>query len=292
MDLFDFIEMTTPKTETEIQSHFEILKQEFKKCGNNWGMRKETLPNSVISYLLDFEERKWISFHPQNRSIITIPNELRSWHTPEEAVDSIIEEIEEAYEKGNYQKAVGCRWHPHFEFPTKKLRDQYYQLSSQAFDSAARKLVHEQKALTYFIKNVEARGTRMNFFSEPLEKEVIKVASEEISLILDYDEMKHYFKTHAFFCGLPNHSYRPEIKVPLMGRLELAALCEATELKDISLILSYVGGSWTNLNSKYKIVYPPGWDFFRVFEETSTPEAMAVIEHELARLSGLNRRIG
>jgi hypothetical protein len=288
MDLLDLIEMTEPKSEEDIQTHFEILKQSFKKQGNIWGMRKGNLPNEVIPYLLDFEERKWIQFFSNDRSGVSIRQDLRNWHTPDEAVESIIEEIEEAYLKGNYQKALGCRWNPHFHFPSKELENRFYDLKNKAFDSYARKLVQEQKALDYFMNNAEVRGSIMNRFSEKIEKNVIKVASEEISLIKDYDEMKQFFKTHAFFCGLPTYSYRPEIKVVMATRLELAALCEATELKEISLILSYTGGTWTSLNGDYTIVYPAGWDFLRIFEETSTPEAMAVILEESERLKRLN----
>jgi hypothetical protein len=288
MDLLDLIEMIEPKSEEEIQAHFEILKQSFKKQGNIWGMRKCNLPNEVIPYLLDFEEKKWMQFYSNDRSGVSIRQDLRSWHTPDEAVESILEEIEEAYLKGNYQKALGCRWHPHFHFPSIEFENRFYVLRDKAFDSYARKLVQEQKALDYFMNNEEGRGSIMNRFSEKNEKSVIKAASEEISLITDYDEMKQYFKTHAFFCGLPTYSYRPDIKVVTAGRLVLAALCEATELKEISLILSYTGGSWTSLNGDYTIVYPAGWDFLRIFEETSTPEAMEVIFRESERLKRLN----
>lgn len=290
MDLLDFIEMAAPKTEQEIASHFEILKQMFKKRGNNYGMSVTGIPSEIKPYLLDFEEQKWIQYYSERR-YITIPTEFRDWHTPDEAVESIIEQAEEAYLNSNYQMALGVRWHPSFEFASTELRNKYWELSRKAFDGFARRLVQEKKALDYFMKNVEARGSQINRFSEKLEKEVIKVASEEISLILDYDEMKKYFDSHAFFCGLPTYNYQPDIKVIFAGRLVLAALCEATELKDIRLILSYTGGSWTKLNDKrYTIVYPPGWDFFRVFEETSTPEAVAVIESEIARLNRLHNR--
>ena len=287
MDLLDFIEMAEPRTEKEIEEHFEILKQFAKKHGNYYGLRKESLPNEVIPYLLDFEERNWIALYSK-RTGISIRDDLRNWHTPDEAAEIVLEEVEEAYLQGNYQKAVGSRFHPMVNFPSRELQSQYWELKGKVFDSFARKLVQEQKALSYFLENESARGTKMNFFSERLEKEVIKVASEEISLIKDYDEMKHYFKTHAFFCDLPKRTYRPEIKVPLINRLDLAALCEATTFKDIFLILSYVGGSWTSLNGEYQIVYPPGWNFMRIFEETSTPEAVAVIESEMKRLKRLH----
>ncbi|WP_019156910.1 hypothetical protein [Robertmurraya massiliosenegalensis] len=287
MDLFDFIE-TKPKSETDILDHFQILKQTFKNKRNIWGIRKSDLPNEVIPYLLDFEERKWIKFYSGDRSGVSLKHDLRDWHTPDEAIESIVEEAEEAYLNGNYQKALGCRWHPHFEFATRDLQFQFWELNKKAFDSFAQRLVQEQKALDYFMNNEEVRGSKISRFSEKLEKAVIKVASEEISLIKDYNEMKSYFEKHAFFCGLPTHSYRPEIKVIIPTRLVLAALCEATELKDISLILTYTGGTWTNLNGNYTIVYPPGWDFFRVFEETSTPEAMSVIASEIERLNRLN----
>lgn len=290
MDLLDFIEMAEPKSESDIQQHFEILKQDFKKKGNIYGTHVKYLPSELKPFLIEWEERQWIQYYAE-RSCITIPSELRDWHTPEEAVESIMEEAEDAYSKGNYEKALGCRWHPSVQFPTKEEIFKFWELQNQAFDSLARRLVQEQVALDYFMNNESARGTKIDFFSKKLEKEVIKVASEVISLITDYDEMKNYFNKHAFFCGLPTYNYRPDIKVPTVGRLELAALCEATTFKEIHLILSYVGGSWTNLNDqKYTIVYPPGWDVFRVFEETSTPEAMAVIESEIARIDSIYNR--
>lgn len=291
MNLLDYIEMSNPKTESEILGNFEILKQLVKQQGNYYGISRDCIPNEVIPFLLDFEERQWIKFYGEDRRGITIPDHLREWHTPEEAVDIIIEEIEEAYILGDYQKAVGCRWHPNFNFPSKKLANDFYKLKSQAFDSSIRKLIQEQKALGYFMKNESIRGTKMNRFSDPLGKDVIKVASEEIILIQDYDEMKRYFETHAFFCGLLSHNYKPDIKVVTATRLVLAALCEAKSTKEISLILSYTGGSWTNLNGNYKVVYPTGWDFFRVFNEVSIPEALAVIEAEQARLKRLNEHL-
>ncbi|MCM3454778.1 hypothetical protein M3685_12685 [Heyndrickxia oleronia] len=287
-DLLEMLEYIQPKTEEEINEHFEILKQLAKKRGNYYGMSKDSLPDELIPYLLDFEERQWIKFYGDDRRGITIPDYLRDWHTPEEAVEHVIEEMEEAYLTGDYQKALGSRWHPNFNFPSNELANEYYRLKSQAFDIYAQKLVSEQKALDYFMNNESIRGTRMNRFSEQLEKDVVKVASEEIRLITDFNDMKDYFDTHAFFCGISKHSYRPEIKVVTATRLVLAALCEATESKDIAYILSYTGGSWTGLNSKYKIVYPSNWDFNRVFDEMSTPEAMAVIESEMQRLQRLN----
>ena len=38
----------------------KLLKQLAKKRGNYYGMSKDSLPNELIPYLLDFEERQWI----------------------------------------------------------------------------------------------------------------------------------------------------------------------------------------------------------------------------------------
>ncbi|MED3553960.1 hypothetical protein [Cytobacillus praedii] len=70
--------------------------------------------------------------------------------------------------------------------------------------------------------------------------------------------------------------------------IQSCSLSEAKSTKENSLILSYTGGSWTNLNGNYKVTYPTGWHFFRVFNEVSISEALAVIEAEQARLNRLN----
>ncbi|MDX8367696.1 hypothetical protein [Cytobacillus sp. IB215665] len=285
MDLFDF---ETEKSTESLESSFKRLVQWYKEDGNPVRERISYLPSDLRVRLNEFEEEGWIKFENKYTSF-SIPNHLKDFYSPDERVDMIIGKMEKLYEDGNIFDLLKFN-SPSCEFATKKDRDEFYLLEKDARKHFAKDVVSNKLALQYFTQNESSRGTKINRFSTSLEKEAVKTLAEEIIPISDIDEIEHYFKTTAFFCGICKTSGQAEVRVISPILFDIACLCEAKTEKQVKLIISYAGGSSTNLyTTKYRIVYPKSWSTQRYFDEL-TPELIDVMfsNHDrLCRLYGV-----
>jgi len=150
--------------------------------------------------------------------------------------------------------------------------------------------------LNHFLNVPSARGMKMKLFNSKWIKEhVLPTVINIVKDIDDYDEMEYFFRNNTFFFGRRdwNWGYNdiapyPEYKQILPSPLDIAALSEATEDKDIKLILEYVGNaSGGSFYSPQDAIYPDGWSFER-YEETLTEEDKQLIKEDEERLKRLH----
>jgi hypothetical protein len=292
LTLFDF-EVENNVTESDIEAAFEIFKQDFKKLGNYHSKQKSCLSKGLYPYYLYFEERGWVKLDGQR----VIPNRaLLDYHTSEEAIEPYQTSVERFLSQKNkcwYKDFLSIRNHcGPYEFKTNKDKEEYEKLKKQISKEVATTL-----GLEHFLNVPSSRGSKMNRFDSKWEKKhVIPMIASKVIHMTDFDEIKKFFRTHAFFCGRRDWIWKdctltapyPEFKTVMLTEFDIACLTEANDEKTVALILSYTGGGWTNFDSNNrKILYPLGWSYKR-YQESLTFDDVEKIFSDIERLNRLH----
>jgi hypothetical protein len=290
VSLFDFDVEVLSYSEEEIAEKWEMFTQSMKKRGNYHNEGSVMKELGIQSFQESFVEHGYMTYkgdryHADRTKLV--------YHT----VDEVLEEFDEIVEAllanpySNNTFKGGAGWLLPMPCNLSHSIEIHRQMQQKIYEAIKpyKKRVAMTLGLDYYLANPNARGTKMNIFTEKAYKrQFIPFFIELVKPITDYDEMNDLLRNHIFCFGrrdwfFGNVAYQ-NLGAPTFTDLQIAVLCQTEDTVIILEILSHCGGSYGHGDTSKKILYPPTFTH-QDYLDSLTDEDIGNIFDDMERLN-------
>lgn len=285
--LFDFDFEEQVISDTEVEEVWELFRLEMKNGGNYYNEKFIVEKCGLQKYVDAFVKKDYMKYSNDKNRTYSADRSKLIYHT----VDEILEEFEGLAEEfiknpsSDYKGSASwllklpCDMAPTIK-ESQKLKGQIY----DAIRPISKRIAIEL-GVDYYLSNPGAKGTKMDVFSDKAYKKVFLPYFIELATsITDYDELYDLLKNHSFVVGRDDwFSYvttpRLRIEKPTFSDLDIAVLCQTSDVKVIKDVLAHCGKSMGGtITNNPKLIYPPTYTYQDYISSLTIEDCANIIE--------------